>query len=65
MQSWIQANSDTWSFNKQRIQGDSDLCGLYAILFCLFSSKNKLREFFSKFSSNYSKNDYLVKKELI
>ena len=65
MQKRIQENSDTWSFNKKRIQGDSDLCGLYAIFFCLFSAKNKQREFFSKFGSNFSKNDNLLKQEFL
>ena len=43
-------------FNKIRLQGLSNYCGLYCILFLLFKSRNKIKEFYSNF---YLKDFYL------
>jgi hypothetical protein len=64
LEDFICKTSDSWTWNKKRIQGSSEFCGLYSILFCLFISRGKERDFFSKFTNNYDKNDKNIKKLL-
>jgi hypothetical protein len=57
LQNYIEKTSNGWNYNKIRLQGQSNLCGLYSILFLLFKSKNKIINFFQEFYSNFTKND--------
>lgn len=45
----------TW--NKIKIQGDSNNCGLYCILFLLYKSHNKLKQFYLEFNQKSLFND--------
>jgi hypothetical protein len=62
LQSYIQKVSNHWTWNKQRIQGLSQFCGYYCILFLLFKARDNEKEFFLQFKSNYDHNDSLIKK---
>jgi hypothetical protein len=64
LQSFIQQTSKSFDYNKQRIQGSSEYCGLYAVMFCLFFSRNQKNLFFSNFSNNYNLNDKRIKQLL-
>lgn len=48
----------------KRIQGKSNYCGVYAFLFLLYITRNKLSKFFSYFSNNLQKNDDLILNEI-
>ena len=63
-ETYIKNTATSWSFNKKHIQGFSNFCGHYCILYLLFAARKKAQTFFKKFSSNYFKNDYLIKKIL-
>jgi hypothetical protein len=63
LESYIKSTSSSHSkYNTRRLQGSSELCGLYCILFLYYISRNRLDDFYSKFSSkDYNKNDqYLI-----
>jgi hypothetical protein len=60
LEKYINKTSRGWSFNRKRIQGDSDLCGVYAILFLIFRARDQLPIFYKQFSNNYSKNDKVI-----
>ena len=47
-------------YNQKKIQGDSEYCGLYCILFIFFAVRNNVKEFFSFFSTNFYLNDLFV-----
>lgn len=47
----------SWNFSRQKIQGDSLNCGIYCILFLLYRSQNKLKEFYSEFNKTSILND--------
>ncbi len=64
LQSFVKRTSNSFDFNKERIQGSSEYCGLYAVMFCLFFSRNKQQEFFSNFSTNYTLNDKRIRELL-
>jgi hypothetical protein len=49
LENFIQKTSNDWTWNKKRLQGSSEYCGYYSILFCLYKARNKEREFFFKF----------------
>ena len=53
----ITNTSKGWTYNQRRLQGNSDFCGFYSILFLLYKSRNKTLNFFNEFYLNYSKND--------
>jgi hypothetical protein len=62
LRDFIQKSSTTWTYNKQRIQGSSEYCGLYSILFLLFKARNNERDFFKQFKkNNFDFNDKLIK----
>ena len=63
-ESYIKSTSTAFSYNKKRLQGLSNFCGLYCLLYLLFATRKKTNTFFKKFSSNYFKNDNLIKKLL-
>jgi len=51
-------------WNQRRIQGNSDYCGLYCILYLLLKCRKKENEFFKFFDNNLLKNDILIFNEL-
>jgi hypothetical protein len=53
-----------WTFNESKIQGMSNNCGYYCILFIMYRSRNKLKEFFNEFRFNAVKNDFKLEKLL-
>lgn len=57
LESYIDSTSNIWNWNKRRLQGDSNYCGYYAILFLLYRSRNKTISFYQEFYLNFSKND--------
>jgi hypothetical protein len=65
LESYLSKVSGSWSFYKKRIQGSSDLCGLYCILFLVFCSRDKLVTFYNQFKNNQEKNDSMLAKYLI
>jgi hypothetical protein len=52
-------------YNPKRLQGVSNLCGLYCILFLYFKARNRLDDFFSKFSTNLHTNDSYILNKLL
>ena len=62
LQAFIQRTSNIWLCNKKRIQGYSEYCGYYCVLFLLYKSRNLEAEFFKQFTNNYNFNDDLIKK---
>lgn len=57
LESYLNRTSTGWESNKKRLQGFSDLCGIYAILFLLYRVRNKSIQFYKEFYSNCYKND--------
>jgi len=64
MESFLNTTSNSWKYNKQRIQGESLYCGHYCILFLLFRARSKTIDFFKGFSNNFTQNDLKLKKLL-
>jgi hypothetical protein len=62
LESFIQRTSNFWDYNRQRIQGHSEFCGYYAIIFLLFKARSNEREFFSQFKTNLDYNDKEIQK---
>ena len=59
---YINENSRSWSYNSKRIQGNSNHCGYYSVLFLIFKVRNILNKFYSYFNSNYDLNDKKISK---
>ena len=57
---YILANSKKWTCNLQQLQGFEPHCGIYCIFFLLFSTREKLQDFFKPFTKNCVKNDTLL-----
>ena len=57
LKTYLKRIASSTSYNKQRIQGQSDFCGLYSILYLLFKSYKQENKFFTKFNNNYNEND--------
>jgi hypothetical protein len=47
----------TLTWNKIKLQGNSNNCGLYCILFLLYKSHNKLQQFYLEFDNKSDIND--------
>ena len=60
LEEYITKTSKGWDYNRRRLQGMSDFCGFYAILFLLYRSRNKTIDFFKEFYSNNFKNDLKI-----
>ena len=60
LKSYLEENSKKISYNRKQIQGDSNFCGIYCILFILFISRKKLKSFFQNFYLSPHKNDNLI-----
>lgn len=58
--SYIHTYSNSYTYNMKRIQGESEYCGLYCILFLIFITRNKLKDFFLQFNTNLFKNDLFI-----
>lgn len=61
---YIKKHADICKFSKRRLQGSSNYCGMYCIQFLKFKLRNKSKDFFDKFYSNYEKNDDYIEKFL-
>jgi hypothetical protein len=57
LESFMNKTSPDWLYNKTRIQGFSQYCGLYCITFLLLAARNKHDMFFEYFDDNFIKND--------
>jgi hypothetical protein len=64
LESYLFKNTNGWTSNQKRIQGSSDLCGIYCLLFLVHCSRNKLPQFYAQFSRNQFKNDTMLFKLL-
>jgi hypothetical protein len=62
LRSYIQQASNHWTWNEQRIQGSSEYCGYYCILFLLFKCRGSEKDFFLQFSNNYNQNDRIIQR---
>lgn len=57
LESYISRTSLGWNSNERRLQGNSSFCGFYSILFLLYKTRNKTKDFFKEFYYNNIKND--------
>lgn len=64
LENYISKSANGWSWNKRRLQGNSDLCGFYSVLFLLYKTRDKILNFFKEFYFNFSKNDYKNLKQI-
>ena len=62
--SFLDNNSNTWKFNSKTLQSiDSKVCGHYCLYFALFRSRQvSMSIIVNCFSSNKSRNDFLVQR---
>jgi hypothetical protein len=62
LREFLKKSSTTWTWNRQRVQGLSEYCGLYSILFLLYKARNNEKEFFNQFKKDdFNFNDKLIK----
>ena len=61
---FLNNNSNDWSFNSVTLQSiDSKVCGHYCLYFALFRSRQvSISTIVNRFSSNKSRNDFLVQR---
>lgn len=57
---YLRKISNKWTWNQKQIQGLSQYCGLYCILFLIMASRHQLSNFYNQFTSNQYKNDKLI-----
>ena len=62
LDNYLKEHSKNIEFNKTRLQGLSNYCGLYCILFLLLKSRNQMKQFYSNF---YLKDFYLNDKLIL
>ena len=62
LEEYLDRTSNGWTFSKKCIQGSSEYCGYYSILFLLFKARNKEMSFFKAFTDRPSHNDSLITK---
>jgi hypothetical protein len=60
LESYMQRTSRSWTHNSRRLQGSSEYCGLYCVLFLLFKLRKQENLFFKNFKKNYDFNDNLL-----
>ena len=62
--SFLNNNSNGWKFNSKTLQSiDSKVCGHYCLYFALFRSRRvSMSTIVNRFSSNKSRNDFLVQR---
>ena len=61
LDTYLQNTSNGWTFNKKRIQGLSEYCGYYSVLFLLYKTRNQESIFFKFFGIDPFKNDKKIK----
>jgi hypothetical protein len=54
---YLELVTKQYLYNSRKIQGASEYCGFYCILFLLLISRNELSKFFSYFTTNTYLND--------
>ncbi len=54
---YINATATSWTWNKKRLQGSSEFCGYYCVLYLLFKVRRDEAKFFQYFSKSYNQND--------
>jgi hypothetical protein len=64
LQNYIEKTSKSWTYNKRRLQGFSEYCGFYCLLFLLFKTRDQPQQYFKKFTLDYIKNDKLIENEI-
>ena len=62
LENYLERTSNGWTFSKKRIQGSSEYCGFYSILFLLYKARNKDIQFFNFFNVNPNQNDAKITK---
>ena len=58
LETYMNSNFKSWSYNRNKIQGSSSYCGYYCALFLLFTSRNKLNQFNLEFNDSNNINDF-------
>ena len=62
MVEYLNNTSNSWCYNKKRLQGNSQYCGHFCVFFLLFKTRQKSKNFFLCFSKNLTKNDLIIKR---
>ena len=57
MQTFLNKTANQFTYNTKRIQGASNFCGFYCLIFLFYISRDELLKFFEYFNSNYNLND--------
>ena len=58
---YLDRTSNSWKGNTKRIQGLSQYCGYYVILFLILRVRSRTLKFFQYFDGNLAKNDKKIK----
>ncbi len=61
LQKYIEKTSKSWTYNKRRVQGFSEYCGFYCLL---FKTRKQPEQFFKKFTLDYIKYDKIIENEI-
>ena len=64
LNNYVENSSNNVVWNMRRLQGESNYCGFYCILFLIYACRNKLGTFFNKFNLKLNENDFIITKEL-
>jgi hypothetical protein len=62
LETYLENTSVKWTWNRKTIQGSSNFCGFYCILFLLFKIRNKTLNFFDYFTNDLNNNDKKIEK---
>ena len=54
---YLNKEFNSWDWSTPNIQGVSNFCGYYCILFIMYNSRNKLKQFYDEFKKNPLTND--------
>ena len=57
LENYLNKTSIEWIHNRKRLQGKSQYCGIYCLLFLSYCSRQQTRNFFALFSDNFDLND--------
>jgi hypothetical protein len=60
VENYLKKYAKNISYNQKRIQGESEYCGLYSILFIFSAVRNQINKFLSFFSTNLYLNDLFI-----
>lgn len=61
LKSFIEKTSNKWTFNDIQIQGYSEFCGYYCLLYLLYLSRDNEAGFFKNLTSSQIQNDVIIK----